>query len=75
MHTDDRPFPIQAEGYSHPRSTIPWWLAEIAYRGYAKKFPGSAMMQSLEQLKERGGFGRQELLYLLAESDELRKFE
>ncbi len=43
-------------------STIPWWLAEIAYASYAKSF-GSG--QSLERLAERG-FGRDELVGLIA---------
>lgn len=66
---DTRPFPIQAEGLRrkpvphYPKmSTIPWWLAEIAYEQYCEKY-GS--QQSLEQLAERGGFGRAELVSLL----------
>ena len=65
---DTRPFPIQAgqsyrndEGrmiYPKP-STIPWWLAEIAYKEYSRVYSNG---QSLERLAERGGFGRSELL-------------
>lgn len=61
---DARPFPIQAESpyTKHPPSFIPWWLAEIAYVYYAKRYGKD---QSLERLAERGGFGRRELLILL----------
>lgn len=71
---DNRPFPIQ-QGYKHDASgaisrpvtlygpsTIPWWLAEIAYKYYSERF---GTTQSLERLAERGGFGREELLVLL----------
>ena len=58
---DNRPFPIQRDG-NNPASTIPWWLAEIAYAFYAQQY-GHA--QSLERLAERGGFGRAELVGLL----------
>ncbi len=70
---DDRPFPIQG-GYNwgrdktdrpiihYPPCTIPWWLAEEAYRIYSAKFGTS---QSLERLAERGGFDRTELIWLL----------
>lgn len=72
MSDDTRPFPIQAGTsyinhkllkriYPKP-SNIPWWLAEEAYKFYAKEF-GTA--QSLERMAERGGFGREELLSLL----------
>lgn len=66
-----RPFPIQAGKpyrdddfgmvYSQ-RSAIPWWLAEVAYKSYKRRYGNS---QSLERLAERGGFGRKELLFLL----------
>jgi hypothetical protein len=68
---DTRPFPIQqSNGYRdetgaivRPKAcTVPWWLAEEAYKVYAKKF-GDA--QSLERIAERGGFGREQLLWLL----------
>lgn len=63
--SDTRPFPIQAILTSdgrRERCTIPWWLAEEAYKYYAEKY-GTG--QSLERLAERGGFGRWELLALL----------
>jgi hypothetical protein len=44
--------------------TIPWWLAEEAYKVYSAKY---GTYQSLERLAERGGFGRKELLLLLQE--------
>jgi hypothetical protein len=69
---DTRPFPIQqSNGYRDKESgaiirparcTIPWWLAEEAYKVYAKKYGND---QSLERIAERGGFGREELLWLL----------
>ena len=70
---DTRPFRIQAETnwgkhnnhcpviYNKP-CTIPWWLAEVAYEYYSKRFGTD---QSLERLNERGGFGREELICLL----------
>ncbi len=69
MTNDNRPFPIQAE-YDcggrwgrHTSCSVPWWLAEIAYVNYAKRY---GKEQSLERLAERGGYGRQELIDLLA---------
>lgn len=71
---DDRPFPIQG-GHNwdrnqsahpvvrYPPCTIPWWLAKEAYKVYSSKFGHS---QSLERLAERGGFGREELTWLLS---------
>jgi hypothetical protein len=67
MSDDNRPFPIQGElttsswGKREP-CTIPWWLAEEAYKVYAALY---GRQQSLERLTERGGFGRDELLGLL----------
>lgn len=65
-------FPIQGESLRVPWIThgvykieagwIPWALAEIAYKAYAKDGHGS---QSLERLAERGGFGWNELLACL----------
>lgn len=45
-----------------PDSSIPHWLAEIAYTEYVKH---GGRGQSLERLNERGGFGRWELLFFL----------
>ncbi len=59
---DTRPFPIQEEGRNKASSTIPWWLAEIAYDYYSSQF---GKQQSLERLAERGGFGREELVAFL----------
>lgn len=79
---DSRPFPLQGGSriewqypikkvgrsiVNYPRSTIPWWLAEIAYEVYSKKYGKS---QSLDRLAERGGFGREEFLWLLSGGDE-----
>jgi hypothetical protein len=71
---DNRPFPIQRASsrdktgamQHYPPCTIPWWLAEEAYKYYSKRFGTS---QSLERLAERGGFGRQELLMLLRKEE------
>ena len=71
---EQRTFPIQGEDHdasgkavrpigAMPATSIPWWLAEIAYSEYSRRF-GTG--QSLERLAERGGFGRWELLSLLA---------
>lgn len=66
MNNDDdtRSFPIQGDILPTHRkeSSIPWWLAEIAYTAYVKSYGNS---QTLERLAERGGFGRDELLMLL----------
>lgn len=67
MGNDTRPFPIQAEHGTLP-STIPWWLAEVVYDGYAKRSPGSAASQSLEEIAKRGGFGRYETVYLIQQA-------
>jgi len=58
-----RPFPIQGEYFTtHEKSTIPWWLAVVAYRHYVKLF---GYDKSLEMLAGEGGFGRHELLMLI----------
>ncbi len=62
MSDDTRPFPIQRDGSDGEASTVPWWLAEIAYVEYAREF---GTRQTLERLAERGGFGRQELINLI----------
>ena len=72
MSDDDKQFPIQGGYQKNTRrkfgaSSIPWWLAELAYQEYAKPHGAS---QSLERLAERGGFGRSELIALLSGSDE-----
>ena len=61
---DTRSFPVQGDYERNPAkpSTIPWWLAELAYEHYAELF---GRQQSLERLGERGGFGRDELVKLL----------
>ncbi|MHC4181695.1 MAG: hypothetical protein ACYSWU_29760 [Planctomycetota bacterium] len=43
-------------------STIPWWLAEIAYEHYVALYGKS---QTLERIGQRGGFGRDELVAYL----------
>ena len=63
---DTRPFPIQSEGFVRGKgrlrqSTIPWWLAEIAYEHYHSLYPE----QTLERLAKRGGFGRNEIVNLI----------
>lgn len=72
---DNRLFPIQGgtyrdretKDYARPikhygSCNIPWWLAKEAYQYYSKLYGDT---QSLERLAERGGFGREELLWLL----------
>ena len=46
---------------------VPWRIHEKAWRQYAQRYHG----QSAEQLAERGGFGLEELIYLLAGEDPL----
>ncbi len=67
MTDDTRPFPIQGENFQRgpaykKRCTIPWWLAEIAYKYYSETYGNQ---QTLERLAERGGFGRIELIRFL----------
>lgn len=69
MSDDTRDFPIQGGWDAEERrytkaSRIPWWLAEIAYAEYCYRHGND---QSLEQLAERHGFGRDEFLDLLKE--------
>ena len=61
-------FPIQqgsgfrmASGGMHyaPPTSIPMWLAEIAYEDYRRRYGND---QPLAQLGKRGGFSRAELL-------------
>jgi hypothetical protein len=64
---DDRMFPIQREYTkgdlpSLPGGQVPWCVAERAYEVYAAKY-GTG--QSLEVLASRGGFGWNELVWLL----------
>ncbi len=75
MTDDTRSFPIQGNWNMESQpdrtvkgSTIPWWLAEIAYEYYSSRYGTS---QSLERLAERGGFGRAELLNLLRRDNRL----
>ena len=66
----NRPFPIQSWSYRNETgeiihvypSTIPWWLAEEAYKKYVKLF---GEIQTLERIAKRGGFGNYELIKLL----------
>ena len=44
--------------YAGPRKQIPWEVAEKAYADYVRRFGNS---QSLERLKERGGFSEYEM--------------
>lgn len=44
---------------NQPDTYVPWWLAEIAYADYARRY---GTQQTLLQLCQRGGFGREELL-------------
>lgn len=66
-YPDSRPFPVQGtyDGKENP-SSIPWWLAEIAYQEYSRRF---GTQQSLTRLAQRGGFGRAELLMLLRKKE------
>lgn len=65
---DTKPFRIMSKYVSLPTrkhldaSVIPWWLAEEAYEYYKEAFGDK---QSLEEINACGGFGRNELLWLL----------
>lgn len=65
---DTRGFPILGERSErdrrckHQPSTIPWWLAEIACREYCRRYGTD---RGMEQMAERGGLGRTELVSLL----------
>ena len=62
---DTRRFPLQRHGDNAQREkqlqSCPWWVAEIAYLGYATTYPSSARSQSLERMAERGGFDNGEM--------------
>lgn len=59
---EERQFPIQSR--SRFITSIPWSMAELAYRSYHRQHPG----QSLEHLAERGGFGAEEVLRFLIDA-------
>jgi len=42
---------------------IPEWLAKVVRQGYVKKFGDE---QSYERMRERGGFGKVEVIWLLS---------
>ncbi len=61
-----RTFPIQQEMQDRkrlPSLDIPWEVAEVAWKTYETLFGNS---QTMERMAERGGFGREEFLALLA---------
>lgn len=64
INVDDiEPFPIQAETRKRNRflaCNVPFWLAQLAYREYAK-----GHNQPLQTIAKRGGFGRAELIALI----------
>lgn len=60
----ERRFPHGEKPQTFPRITIPWSVAEVAYRAYSSG-------QTLERLAERGGFGRDEFLQLLAQAKDV----
>ncbi len=41
---------------------IPEWLAKLVYRGYVNEYGDQ---QSYERIRERGGFGKEEVIWLL----------
>ena len=59
--------PIQADRFvrSGVKTTVPEWIARMAYEEYARQYGTS---QSFNELHQRGGFGIQELMVLLCES-------
>ncbi len=59
---DVQQFSIQGETRDRTKflpCTIPWWLAELAYKEYARQ---QGRDQSISQIDRRGGFGRAELV-------------
>ena len=60
----NKTFPIQHpwKGTLPLPLTVPWHIAEEAYKEYKAQFGDQ---QSLERLRERGGFGWIEIIYLL----------
>lgn len=71
MSAPEKRFPMQVDRHDSASDwrSIPWGVAEIAYREYAKQFGRS---QSLERLAERGGFGWAEFGWLMARYFERR---
>lgn len=51
-------FPIQ------DAENIPEWLAQIVYKLYRDRYGDQ---QSYERIRERGGFGAEEILYYLSD--------
>ena len=52
-------FPIIPE----KAKNVPLWVAHLAYKGYSLEYP----RQPFERIAERGGFGQNEIILLLAE--------
>ena len=44
---------------------IPEWLAKMVYKAYTNKY---GTQQSYERMRERGGFGKAEVIMLLAQN-------
>ena len=68
---DTMPFPVQQSPSCRgpngkiikpAQSSIPLWLAREVYEGYVL---AHGNIQSLGRIAERGGFGREEVLYYL----------
>ncbi len=51
-----KPFPVP------DAESIPFWIAEKAYEGYVKLYGNT---QSLERIRERGGFYKDEIIRLI----------
>ncbi len=51
---------------------IPEWLAKIVYRAYVNQYGND---QSYERMRERGGFGKAEVLWLLSRNCEVMTIE
>jgi len=49
-------YPIQDD------EDIPEWLAKLVYQGYVNRYGDQ---QSYERMRERGGFGKEEVIWLL----------
>ena len=64
----EKTFPIQGEGQV-PDRTVPWFVAEAAYRTYSSKY---GTRQSRERLAERADWYEKRIAELEKENKELK---
>jgi hypothetical protein len=80
--TNEKRAPVQGDGpyclrEDDPRrkgarcpGSVAMWEHELAWQGYAKRFPGCARDQDAARVAERGGFGYDELTEYLGREPE-----